>query len=63
MPIPDYPKWAVVVDTAPRSGKHTFFVAKLDSDFEYPIYRTWARADFSTEAMERVRELNEKETL
>jgi hypothetical protein len=53
-----YPTWAVIMDTAPRSKQVSWYIGKLDTDFDYPFYRVWAKCSYSEEAITRVRELN-----
>ena len=42
----------------PRSKRQAWYVGKLDEDFDYPLYRTWAKYAYAREAAERVEELN-----
>lgn len=53
-----YPKWAVIVDVAPRSKKASYYVGKLDEDFDYPLYRVRSKSDYFEDAAARVQELN-----
>lgn len=63
------PKFIVVVDVAPRSGKTTFYLAKLvDKAVIYKheitdptnkdVYEIWSRYERLSDAQERVKELN-----
>lgn len=54
-------RFMVLVETAPRSGKKTAYIGKLIEQMaedEFPVYETYAKADYLSEAIERVRTLN-----
>lgn len=65
-------QFILLVDTAPRSGKQTIFIAKamegiklvqdhaVESTEDVPAYEIFAKCSYVEEARERVRELNSR---
>jgi len=51
------PLYIVVIDVAPRSKKRTAYIAKLRDEGQ-PVYETWAKCTYASEAYDRVLELN-----